>query len=377
MKKDLSIGIDETTKEKSEMFVKKVSSNMHFKSELSSDTMAFDWVNEIEFACPYVDNIIRNPKLSLINEDDVVKIEKARKISVESVKDLSKHTQYIEKVDKETNEVHPSKILVLRREETFNTYENRFVYTLINNLSRFILDKESLLENFETKNDKVLEYAASTIAGGDRVNIELKVGSKELPNGKSNNDFEKQINSIRARVKRIRDYLNNWMRSEFMTSLERAHVAFVVSPIKKTNMILKNPNFQIAMKLWEFLQHYYENDSKGSTDSLDTTGDNILKEILDDSFLMSYFVLDSVSSSKKEQKEKLSEYAVIMIKQQVQRAVSLLLNNGIKISDEEILAMVSSELKNEKSKRLAGSDDVKKKFKSAMDEYLERTQDYL
>jgi hypothetical protein len=375
--KKLDASIDEKLKGKSELFMKKVSSEMHFKSELASDTMSFEWLNEIEFACLYVDNIIRNPKLTLINEDDVVKIEKARKISVESVKDLSKHTQYIDKVDAETDEVHPSKILILRREETFNTYENRFIYTLVTRLSRFVEDKESKLEDIEAKNDKILEYAASTINGSERVNIELKIGSKEIPQGQNADDFKKEIDSVRARLKRVRDYLTSWGRSEFITSLSRAHVPFVIPPIKKTNMILKNPNFQIAMKLWEFLQRYDEKEKDKAKDGMDTNGDNILKGMLDDAFLMNYFVLDSISSTKKEQKEKLSKYAVLMISQQVQRIVSLLLNSGIKISDEEILNMVFNEMKNEKEKRLIGSADVKKKFQNAMDEYLEKTQDYL
>jgi DNA primase large subunit len=142
-------------------------------------------------------------------------------------------------------------------------------------------------------------------------------------------------------------------------------------------MILKNPNFQIAMKLWEFLQNYDYKDNDNSKESLDTDGNEVLKGILNDSFLMDYFVLDSISSSKREQKEKLYKYAVVMLKQQIQRSVSLLLNSGIRVSDEEILSMVSNEIKNEKNKSLVGSTDVKKKFKSAMDEYLERTQNYL
>jgi hypothetical protein len=372
-----SIGIDEKLNEKSALFMKNVDSGMHFQSELASDSVAFDWVEKIEAACPYIDNIIRHPKLALINESDVVKIELARKITVESVKDLSKHTHYIEKIDKETNEVHPSKILVLRREETYNTYENRFVYTLISNLNRFMMKKEEALEGFEVKNDKVLEYAATTTNGRERVNIEFKISSTEIPKDGNNGDFENEIDSIRARVKKIRDYINSWRRSEFMTSLEKAHVSFVIPPIKKTNMILKNPNFQIAMKLWEFLQNYDYKDNDNSKESLDTDGNEVLKGILNDSFLMDYFVLDSISSSKREQKEKLYKYAVVMLKQQIQRSVSLLLNSGIRVSDEEILSMVSNEIKNEKSKSLVGSTDVKKKFKSAMDEYLERTQNYL
>lgn len=377
MIKELNLSIDESLNEQSEKFIKNISSEMHYKSELTSDTMAFDWLEIIELSCPYLDNIIRNPKLMLINEDDVVKIEKARKITVESVKDLSKHTHYIDKVDEVTNEIHPSKILVLRREETYNTYENRFIYTLITNLSRFLAQKEALLENFESKNDKMLEYASTTNNGNERINIELKVSAKELPQGKSENDLEKEINAIRERVKKIRYYLSSWVRSEFITSLEKAHVAFVIPPIRKTNLILKNPNFQYATKLWTFLQNYYTNDEKGSKNSLDTEGNDILKGILDVSFLMDYYVLDSISSSKKDQKEKLSKYAILMLNQQIEKIVAMLLKGGIKISDQDILNMVTNAIKNAKDTRLIGSTDVKNKFKSAIDEYLDKTKEYM
>ena len=109
----------------------------------------------------------------------------------------------------------------------------------------------------------------------------------------------------------------------------------------------------------------------------ETSGNNLLKEILDDSFLMNYFVLDSIVSSKKNQKEKLAKYAVIMIAHQVQRAISLLLRSGIEISDEEILSMISAEIKNEKSRATVDNTDIKKKFQKIMDEYLERTQDFI
>ena len=82
-----------------ETFMKKISSNMHFKSELTNNSMSFDWVNEMEFACPYLDNIVRNPKIALVKEEDIVKIGKAKKTSVASIKDLSRHTHFIEKIN--------------------------------------------------------------------------------------------------------------------------------------------------------------------------------------------------------------------------------------------------------------------------------------
>ena len=39
--------------------------------------------------------------------------------------------------------------------------------------------------------------------------------------------------------------------------------------------------------------------------------------------------------------------------------------------------MIAQEIKNERAQRLVGAEDVKKKFQSAMDDYLERTKEYL
>ena len=47
------------------------------------------------------------------------------------------------------------------------------------------------------------------------------------------------------------------------------------------------------------------------------------------------------------------------------------------IDDESIINMLAQNLKDQKNEKLIGADDVKEKFKNAMDEYLERMQDVL
>jgi uncharacterized protein YnzC (UPF0291/DUF896 family) len=377
MSKSLNISIDNSLRQKSNTFIERITSDMYFKSDVAGDSLSFEWVDVIEDACIYIDNIIRNPKLALITEDDIVLIEKAKKVSVASIKNLSKNTHYIEKIDAVTNDVQPSKLLIERREETYNTYENRFIYTLIEYTIRFVLKKEKSLEDFTSKSDKTLEYAASTTTGSERVNIELKISTNELPKETDSDVMDDDVASVKNRLKAIKDYFTNWKRSEFMTSLEKARVPFVSSPIKKTNLILKNPNFQVATKLWEYIQTYDFVDKETTKEDLETTGNNLIKGILDDTFLMNYYVLDSIAATQKAQKEKLAKYAVLMIVGQVRRAIELLLQSGVEISDEEILSMISAELKSEKGKTVVSSADIKKKFQKAMDEYFEKTQDYL
>ena len=377
MVKDIKSTENQYISEKSQNFIKNINSDMHFKSEFSANGTNFDWLNEVEFALIYLDNIVRSPRVILVNEEEVVKVERAKKITVASIKNLARNTHFIEKIDDESKDVQPSKILEVRSEESYNTYENRFVFTLIDMLTRFIARQEESLKDLNNKNSKKLQYAASTVVNGERVNIELNIDSKEVTKLDNDKETQQKLKEIKERIKKIKQYLTYWNKSEFIKNLIKARASFVIPPIKKTNLILKNPNFQVATRLWEFLNAYGLNDQDDKKDGLDTTGTNTLKDILDDSFLTQYFVLDSISASKREQKEKLSKYAVVMLQQQVQRAISLLLNCGVKITDEQILEMIAEEIKKEKAKKLVGKNDVRKKFMSVMDEYIENTQNYL
>ena len=364
-------------KDTRDAFLRNLDSKMDYRSLYKSDFLVFDWIDEMEFACPYIDIVVRNPKLTLIQEKNVVKVERAKRINVDSVKNLAKNTHYINKV-KENNEVEPKKILEVRNEETFNIYENRFLYTLIDDMTRFIRTKEEILNNVEITDNKRMEYAASTTANGERIKLEVVVTSESLPNQKIDKKLADEIAKAKKRLKRIKDYISSWYRSPMMKQLEREHVKPIKPPLKKTNITLKNPNFRIAARLWDFLR-MYDLEDRNSTDQNANLNDSIdlLKGFLDHSFFIDYAVLNSMNTKKRVQKKLMSEYALVILTEEVHRIVSLLVSNGMKINDEELLGIIAKEIKNEKKERIVGSDDVKKKFQSAIDEYLERTQENL
>ena len=369
--------IDETVKKKKNKFLKTLESNMYFKSNFSGDSLSFEWIDKIEFSCPYLDIIIRNPKLTLIKEERVVNVDKSKKVTIESIKDLSKHTNYINKYDKEKNYVEPSKILNVFNEETFNIYENRFLYTLVKQIDSFIFNKEEELKNFKFNDSKFLEYNATSSTDFEKLSIELKLNSESIGSKKNNPKFNEEIKIAKLRIKRIKDYIKSWYSSELFKELEKAHIALVNPPIKKTNILLKNPNFQIALKLWDYFQKYDMQEKNIIRPNLEKNGKHPLQEFIDHSFLLDYFVLDSISKTKKEQKEKMSKYAILILTEEIKRTIKLLNNMGIDIEEKTLLEMVAKSLNEEKNDRLVGVDDVKKKFKNAMDEYLERMQDVL
>ena len=369
-----SLKVNKEIKDTRTDFLKNLDSEMDYRSLFQSDLLVFDWVDEMEFACPYIDIIVRNPKLTLIQEKNVVKVERAKRVNVDSVKNLAKNTHYINKI-KDDQSVEPKKILEVRNEETFNIYENRFLYTLIDDMARFIRDKEQILNHFELIENKRMEYAATTKAAGEKIHIEVAISSESLPNQKIDKKLEEEIKKVKKRLKRIKDYISSWYHSPMMKQLEREHVKPIKPPLKKTNITLKNPNFRIAARLWDFIRAY-DLDEKENNQNNTNLNDSIelLKGFLDHSFFIDYSVLNSMNTQKRMQKKTMTEYALVILTEEVHRIVSLLLSSGVKITDEELLALIAKEIKAEKKERLVSSDDVKKKFQTAMDEYLERMQ---
>ena len=100
--------------------------------------------DKVEKTIPYIENILAAPTRLIVNEEEVVKIEKIKKVTVESIKHLSKNAGFIEDVD-ENGDVKPGKLLNVFKEETLNTYENRFIYTLIQKM-RAIVVREKIMQ---------------------------------------------------------------------------------------------------------------------------------------------------------------------------------------------------------------------------------------
>ena len=365
---------DQKVKEIGETFIKSMDSNIDLKCENPNSLSSFDWVNEIEFALTYLDNIVRKPRVILVSQAEVNKIERAKKITVESVKNLARNTSFIDKIDDKTGDVQPSKILEVFNEESFNTYENRFIYTIIDMINKFVAKKEKTLDELEDKSSSTLRYEGKTNLKGEAINIKMQLNSTK--NMKSEGD-ESEINKIKERIKKIKQYLNIWAKSELITSLTKARVSLVVPPIKKTNLILKNPNFQIATKLWEFLYSYDLQDKETDVDLKENNGTSTMQSILDETFFTQYSVLEVLNNPRKLQKEELAKYASTVLIRQIKSGISTLLNCGVKITDEEILSIIADEIKNERMRKIVGKSDVKKKFKDMMSDYLENTQNYL
>ncbi len=227
-------------------------------------TFDMEWVEMIEDSIVSLDNIVRNPRKFIVQEEDIVDISLARAISTESVKHLAQHTNFISSVDKD-GMVTPNKILNVTKEESFEVYENRFIYTLLRNLNNFISRRLDAIKAAYI-NDNVLELDVDTsiFTGRTRVFYKLElIGALPIDEVKELDNEDLTVVERIAKAQRIvMDFLSSAFAKQMVNS------APVRPPITRTNVILKNPDFKKALVLWQFIESYtkmgfsVENDIK-------------------------------------------------------------------------------------------------------------------
>ena len=321
-------------------FLANINSILAVKTDYERKEFNYSWIDVIEDALPYLDNILRNPKRFIINEEEIVKVELARKVTVESVIHLTQHTNLIQDIDKKTGDVRPSKILNINKDENLDTYENRFVYTLINNLIRFFDErKENISDESYYYNRKNFEYKANTYVGSEKINIMLNLYTNDENKTKASKETGL---TIAERLKAIKVQLDGFTGTELMQTLSKLHVPPVRSPIRKTNVILKNPNFQKAEQLWNYLQSYDQDDCIHEKDNQDYLDMGELKTQYDQSFLYAYIANKNLAFQEKKLTEKGAMTLVIDC------LIRNLFDYNLDINEKEINALFQKRFKKAK-----------------------------
>lgn len=213
-----------------------------------------DWIDIIEEILPALDAIVRNPRRFITVEEDIIDISLAKQISVESVKHLAQHTQFIASVNTKKGTVTPSRILNTSKEESFEVYENRFLYTLILKLNEFINKRYEVIKKSVVSNTQEIKVSLNTKYNfnGSDMNVSL-IASTDMPFDEEKFRETQTYQSVK-RVEKIKQIVQGFLGSAFAKEMRSS--ALVRPPITRTNVIKKEPNFKKALVLWQFIESY-------------------------------------------------------------------------------------------------------------------------
>ncbi len=261
-------------------------------SDVTRDT---SWIDFIEETIPFIDNIVRKPRNFIVQEEEILPIEKTKSITQDSIKFLATHTSLIQDCDDEGN-VKPLKMLNVFKEETNDLYENRFIYSLLVNTRTFLNDQLTKSQGVKIgKRVEKLNYSSESKLYEEDVKINLEIERKV-----NKPVEESQISaSIEERIKKNIEVFDYFLSTKFAKQL--TNVTPVRSPIRKTNVILKEKNFVKSVELWEFIEKYDPNRSLKVVDTeVYQDGSNIVDRIKMASYLeyTTFLNLSSIDNDK-------------------------------------------------------------------------------
>ena len=210
------------------------------------------WLTIVEEGIESIFNIVDKPRRFIKSTEEVVPVALAKKITADSVRHLSQNTQFI--AANAAGEIQPTRILTVTTEESYDLYENRFVYHLIQRLFAFV-DKRTDVIFWSTGDEtcNVMSMESKVDDAYEEISYKVEMTIKNRQSFAENDTDHMELFKRIDRVRRMSRTLRQSSFCEIMNGCAR-----VYSPIQRTNLMMKDPDYRKCYQLWQFIEGYDE-----------------------------------------------------------------------------------------------------------------------
>ena len=357
-------------KENSIKFLGKMDSKLLMDVSKSRVIDNDEWIEMVEFTMPYLEKALTKQIKNIVTEEEIIKIELIKKVTVESVKHLSKNVNLVDQYNQKSGEVIPKKILNAYKEETFLTYENRFLYTLIKLIEDFIyLREKQSPDQYKGKNYQKANYEAAIKLKKEKINVNVEYNSEMITGIRKTDGTAERIAEIKKSLKMLK-------QTDVYQTLVAKKATYVKSPLKMTNVLLKNVNFQYAVKLWNYLSEQMEISDKAVNESSEFEEKGIIKRLIDeDIFLMhSIFKRTNVDHTLKG-KAKTTVEDKKMTKELTDALIEKIIELNPDLTDKELKEMITEKLLVMKTRKIVSLKPIEDRFKEVISQYMTQVRE--
>lgn len=370
----MDIDIKQLTEEQEnekELFINKVDSRLVLdlnRNQILEDT---DWIDMVIEVSPHLTKAFDKWMKQIVTEEEVIKMELIKKISVESIKHLSKHVNLVTDYDEETGDVLPSYILNAYKEEDFVTYENRFLYSLVKLIDDFIyLRTEAEEKNspkYRGKNYQRAVYEGSTKINKERVKLKFEYTSEAVEEQDKSKEIEEKIAELKKGMALIKS-------TELFKFLDSKRFPLVKNPLKMTNVLLKNVHFQYCVKLWGYLNSHLDVQAKALKAQKAFEEKGPAKQLVDEDFFIKYLIFNSINTEKFGLTEKLKTTKLDDKERRdlTDKLLEKLINLNPEFSDQELKKLIAEKYVTYRNKKFASLKPLEDEFNKKIKEYLEK-----
>ena len=329
-----------------------------------------EWLDMVEFTIPYIEKALIKQIKQIVTEEEIIKIELIKKVTVESVKHLSKNVNFVDQYDQNTGEVIPKKILNAYKEETFMTYENRFLYTLIGLIEDFIYLREKDADaEFKGKNYNKASYQAEAKLKKEKVKINVDYSAEISSGGKKSQETAKRIQELRKALKMLKS-------TELYQILASKRVILVKAPLKMTNVLLKNVNFQYAVKLWNYLSEQMEMKDKSEKLNSEYEEKGVAKTLVDEDVFLLHLIFKNQENQEKTKGPKKNAIEDKEMKKELTDAlIERIIDLNPDLSDKELKQLIADKFVMMKTRKVVSLKPVEDRFKDRIEKYMNQVKE--
>ncbi len=212
-----------------------------------------EWVEMIEGKLPYIEKANEEQRKFIEEHKEVDRIDKVKQVGKDAVQHLTQHANLIMAIEPDGS-VIPERLLNTHREDSFATYENRFLHTLIFRCIAFVEARFRALQDAPNDSSSKIHMEREIRVDNQQFGFILDHHAEKHERDKIDRDEDLSGLTDYERIERIRMKLDDFCGTELIKSLKNCIA--VKSPINKTNCIKQDPAFKQCYDLWVFIEGY-------------------------------------------------------------------------------------------------------------------------
>ncbi len=248
-----------------------------------------------------------------------------------------------------------------------NSYENKFIYSLINKMVTTIKnEKKKILAKTKIPIEKIntLEYQGKSYNKDTKVDVKIILTNKTEESELTVEDIEilKKIIDLEKQTIKLTTL-------EKYKELEKQEIETIEEKIEGNEVILNNSDFKLPIELWNYITEEIEKKPKAkkSNKVKENRNTKMLKKYMDELFLLDYVVLQNI-----EEKEDKPSYKNEIIEQLVSNMIEKVLDMDLELPEKQLTDLVSKKYETIKYKKQVCNKQIQDIFKKYISKYVQK-----
>ena len=183
---------------------------------------------------------------------------------------------------------------------------------------------------------------------------------------------QKKSEKTRDKLIQLQRTVRDLKATNIYQLLEEKRATEVKAPLKMTNVLLKNTNFQYAVKLWNYLSDHMDIQNKSVKSKKEYDDNGKIKELVDEDFFLKYLIFRSINAQIRHKGRK--QINVEEDKKERQELTDKLMEQIIEINpdlvEQELNKMIMDKYIVYKRKKEVSLKPLEEAFKKGINRYL-------